>query len=410
MKKLFIPLVTGVFLASLLFMTLPSGIHAAEEKNDCPIILAQSWSSETAGLYRVQALLNAQGYTAHTVSMGPISSAWDRACELYAQIKGGTVDYGEAHSRKHGHERYGRTYPGFYPEWGVVSPATRKPNKVHLMGFSFEGITCRVLVQLLEKGSAEEISETTDGTLSPLFAGRHSWVLSCTTLATPHDESTLLEFYLLYGIDSSSTLGILILLSEAAFDEDSVYDIDLDQWGFYNRPGESRRKLLSRLASMRFLDTSKDFSYYDLTPNGIYALNSWVKAQPFVYYFSLAANATRVQGLQNFYPIKSMTQDLKNYSVFMGLFFRETKPFPINGLWYPNDGVVNMISQNGPKVCTGNLDIISAYYGQAFPGIWNYLGVMNGVDHFQLIDKTKVYDSDPWFLKHAELLYSLEIP
>ena len=47
----------------------------------------------------------------HTVapSMGPFTSAWDRACEVYAQLVGGTVDYGKAHSEKYGHERYGRT-------------------------------------------------------------------------------------------------------------------------------------------------------------------------------------------------------------------------------------------------------------------------------------------------------------
>ena len=32
-------------------------------------------------------------------SISGFSSMWDRCCEMYAQIVGGTVDYGKAHSR-----------------------------------------------------------------------------------------------------------------------------------------------------------------------------------------------------------------------------------------------------------------------------------------------------------------------
>ena len=42
---------------------------------------------------------------------------WDRAVELFYQIKGGTVDYGKQHSARHGHSRFGRTFPGLFPEW-----------------------------------------------------------------------------------------------------------------------------------------------------------------------------------------------------------------------------------------------------------------------------------------------------
>ncbi len=42
----------------------------------------------------VQEHLKAQGYETFTASMGPISSNWDRACELYTYLVGGVVDYG----------------------------------------------------------------------------------------------------------------------------------------------------------------------------------------------------------------------------------------------------------------------------------------------------------------------------
>ena len=56
--------------------------------------------------------LNARGYDCHAASVGPLSSAWDRACELYAQLAGTVVDYGAAHSAEHHHERYGRSFVG----------------------------------------------------------------------------------------------------------------------------------------------------------------------------------------------------------------------------------------------------------------------------------------------------------
>ena len=55
-------------------------------------------------------MLRESGTEAYAPSVGPLSSAWDRACELYAQLVGGTVDYGAAHAPKYHHERFGRTY------------------------------------------------------------------------------------------------------------------------------------------------------------------------------------------------------------------------------------------------------------------------------------------------------------
>ena len=46
----------------------------------------------------------------------------DRACELFYQLVGGTVDYGKEHSGVVGHNRYGRTFPGFYPCWNEEHP------------------------------------------------------------------------------------------------------------------------------------------------------------------------------------------------------------------------------------------------------------------------------------------------
>ena len=47
--------------------------------------------------------LATQGYETYAASVGPISSAWDRACELYAQLVGTRTDYGVKHSQDFGH-------------------------------------------------------------------------------------------------------------------------------------------------------------------------------------------------------------------------------------------------------------------------------------------------------------------
>lgn len=40
--------------------------------------------------------LREKGYDCHAASVSPTGSAWDRACELYAQLAGKRTDYGAA--------------------------------------------------------------------------------------------------------------------------------------------------------------------------------------------------------------------------------------------------------------------------------------------------------------------------
>ena len=81
--------------------------------------------------------LNACGYDCRAASVGIISSAWDRACELYAELTGGTADYGIAHARRFGHARFGTAYPApLVPDWGADKP-------IDLVGHSFGGATAR---------------------------------------------------------------------------------------------------------------------------------------------------------------------------------------------------------------------------------------------------------------------------
>ena len=87
---------------------------------------------------------------ANTQSVGPLSSACDRACELYAQLTGTTVDYGAAHAAEYGHARYGATYDKpLFAGWSASK-------KINLVGHSFGGATIRLFIDILADGSAEE--------------------------------------------------------------------------------------------------------------------------------------------------------------------------------------------------------------------------------------------------------------
>ena len=89
------------------------------------------------GFSSLRDILNNAGYKVYTPSIGPVASNWDRACELYAYLVGGTVDYGAYHSATNGHARYGRTFPGVLPE--LNNPDSEL--KVHLVGHSMGGET-----------------------------------------------------------------------------------------------------------------------------------------------------------------------------------------------------------------------------------------------------------------------------
>ena len=103
--------------------------------------VAQYWGGGNSDLKKI---LESEGYEVHTPSVGPVSSAWDRACELYAQLAGTRVDYGEAHSKEHNHERYGRTYTEpMIPNWGQKMNGGQTV-KINLVGHSFGGKASRI--------------------------------------------------------------------------------------------------------------------------------------------------------------------------------------------------------------------------------------------------------------------------
>ncbi|EIW16269.1 MULTISPECIES: esterase/lipase family protein [Pelosinus] len=350
--------------------------------------------------------LSSYGYTAYTATVGPVSSNWDRACELYAYIKGGTVDYGHAHSTQKGHSRYGRTYPGLYPEWGNLT-TEGKVNKIHLVAHSMGGQTVRTLVQLLKEGSEEE-RNTTPSQLSSLFAGGKSWVHSITTIASPHDGTTLADGINIFGDFAKNLVASLASFTGAG--EKLIYDFKLDQWGLNRKSGESLTDYTNRVFNSAIWNSTNDLANWDLSTDGARVLNQWVKAQSDIYYFSYSTCATVPSILtSNELPhVIYMTPLLYPFGRFIGSYTRnEQGRVIIDNSWKPNDGVVNTISQNGPKIWSS--DKIVNYNGVPQIGKWNSMPLLDTIDHMDACGIGTNALTLSWYKGLAEKLSQLTI-
>ena len=82
--------------------------------------------------------LRDQGFDCYAASVSPHGSAWDRACELYAQLYGTRVDYGKRHSEEYGHERFGKDFSD------CPLCTIEDETELILIGHSFGGTTIRV--------------------------------------------------------------------------------------------------------------------------------------------------------------------------------------------------------------------------------------------------------------------------
>ncbi len=117
------------------------------------------------------------------VHVGPVSSLHDRVCELYYRLKGGSrIDYGEIHSERYGHDRYGSAEPviGLYPEWDERNP-------LHLVCHSYGGCTALLLQHYFSIGYFDGAGGGGDGggggdkNCKPTA----QWIRSITTISSP---------------------------------------------------------------------------------------------------------------------------------------------------------------------------------------------------------------------------------
>lgn len=274
--------------------------------NDFPIVLVHGlggWGRDElfgvkywGGLHDIEEdIINSfPGAKVFTVSMGPVSSSWDRTCELYAQIKGGTVDYGAYHAKKFGHQRFGRTYQGFYPEWGTVN-ADGKVNKIHLLSHSMGGLDIRLLTQLLHFGDLNEKSMRyghNQPPMSKLFSGGNDFVLGAISISTPHDGTTLAT-----EASKFTSLIVDLVMGAAALNgavgrDDFIYDFKLDQFGIFRKPNESFSSYADQIFKSSFWQPGfEDTALFDCEPAGASKRNPMMKLSPNVYILSFFKNA-----------------------------------------------------------------------------------------------------------------------
>jgi triacylglycerol lipase len=381
----------------------------ANKGNEYPIVLVHGlfgWgNTEVAhlnywgGTDSLQKMLNRAGYTVYTPTIGPVASNWDRACELYAYLVGGTVDYGAAHSAKNGHARYGRSFPGVLPQLNDPDSTL----KIHLVGHSMGGETIRMLAQILENGDPDEITATTDGSISPLFAGtsRH-WIESITTLCTPHDGSQ-------YDTKKEKIeplvhqfVGALAAATGANINEENLgLDFKLDQWGLERQPGENYESYFTRVMSSNIWTKHiTDLSIYDLDTDGAAVLNDYAKAQSDIYYFSVACSDTYASPIFPHYhkPYPNMNPMMVKSSTYMGKFVNYAYGhINITPDWWENDGIVSVHSAIYPdSVFTTVPDAVNKSYGTAADGtmvfkdgtqkgVWNYIEKIPYTDHINMV-------------------------
>lgn len=392
----------------ILFIFLPVQLKG---NNRYPIILVHGfmgWGKDEMGDYRywggkfdIEQNLKDRGFIVYTSSVGPVSSNWDRAIELYYQIKGGQVDYGQSHSAEYGLIRKpeGKVFQGLYPQWD-------KDHPVHLIGHSMGGQTVRMLQYLLQTSIVDSSGQGEDSEL--LGKAREGWIKSISTISAPHNGSTLSDIL---------TTGVPFLqnfIAIAAVVGNGFFDFDLQQWGFQHEEGQSWLEYFRHMREHPAWNT-KNICAWDFSMEGSRQLNTLVTVNPDVYYFSFATSNTVLDSSSGRHvPAPGMSFIVRANARLMGMKHAYwADGTSTDSTWFENDGIVNTISMAGPTTGTNGPDPISTYHegDLLIPGQWYFLGVFQA-DHSSFIghkidaDKKEIMFNR--FAVHATRLWSLQ--
>ena len=320
--------------------------------------------------------LNNRGYESYAASVDPTGSAWDRACELYAQLTGTRVDYGEAHSRAAGHERFGRDFTGhaLLDDFGT--------SKFALIGHSFGGATIRVFSEILRDGSAEERAVTDEADLSPYFKGGNGDKLfALVTLAAPTNGTTAYDLY-----------------EDASFDTTTV---KVDEK--YEKTSGAVSRGTKVVPDGR---ASWDYASYDMHIDNALALNERITTFNDVYYFAYPCSSSIVNADGSVSPDPSITESIfMKGAEIMSKYTGVTKGgTQIGPAWQSNDGLVNEISAGAPL----GAPQVKYSDGTVFePGRWHVMPTFRG-DHMAFQGGlTKRINIKPFYLELAKMISEL---
>lgn len=319
------------------------------------------WGATTGNLMKY---LTGCGYECYAASVGPVSSAWDNACELYAQLTGTRVDYGKAHSEAHGHERYGRTYQKpIFENFGKT--------KIHLIGHSHGGQVIRLLAHLLTYGDESEKEATAENEISGLFTGgKESFVASITSVCTPNNGTTLYdiadEANIIQPIGRATDFVMAVM--GRTFLHGRLVDYQLEQYGLTPLRGEKKAdKIIVAMNRMRDTD---DNVLSDLSFKGAYELNKKIEISRNINYFCYTANGITGENFKtkniSFPLLKPLSRIISKHKLpaeQFGLTFDDS--------WRENDGLVNTPSGRNPVD-----EPAKEYDGKVEPGVWNIMPVL----------------------------------
>ncbi|GBC09093.1 hypothetical protein RclHR1_00860031 [Rhizophagus clarus] len=316
------------------------------------------------------------------VTPGCGSSLYDRAIEIFYQIKGGRVDYGEEHSKKSGHSRYGREYPGLYPEWSASKP-------LHFLGHSLGGVTIWKLQQLLASD------------IFPDYLNPHpDMILSLTAVSSPLKGSQ--SVYLLGATTDpagkvrpfsfGAWLGRFVHIYEyldIKWLKSMTYDFNVDHWNLSFRKNwdfssllpwnikkatntliEESNELMQETANSMCLTygllqclykspwlNCVDNAPYDMTIHAMKEANATSKTFEKTFYRTYVTSISYEDHVTKYhYPKFSFSLPIPIYflSRFTGSFkFPEDTPDPPVSYeemykWYENDGICPKYSQEHP--------------------------------------------------------------
>lgn len=317
--------------------------------------------------------LNNLGYESYAASVDPTGSAWDRACELYAQLSGTRVDYGAAHSMAAGHERFGEDFTGR----ALVKDF--ETSKVALIGHSFGGATIRLFSEILKNGSYEERSCTDESDLSPFFKGGNgNNLLALVTLAAPTNGTTAYDLY-----------------EDESFDRSAIYIPDE-----YEKNSDAVSKGTKAVPDGR---QSYDYASFDMHIDNALAMNERIGTFEDVYYFAYPCYSTIQNVDGSISPDPEITENMfMKGATYMSCYKGTTKGgFTIDESWQPNDGLVNTISAGAP------IGAPSTEYVEnttIIPGQWYIMPAHYG-DHMSLQGGlTKRTNVKPFYLELVKLV------
>lgn len=322
-----------------------------------------------------------RGVEAYEATIAPFSSNWDRACELYACIKGGRVDYGAAHSAREGHARYGRTYEkGLYPQWDADHP-------VDLIGYSMGAQTAKILASLLQYGNAAERKADPDGCSGLFKGGQKTAVNSVTTVCGTNNGTTfaddIMNFVTLFSGSRETTdrlaaavlelWGVLFQGTGLTF----LIDTRMDQWGLAREPGMTSVEYLSNVMQSNMWK-SNDNAFYDMSTIGAKKLNATYKDNTNCYYFAYSAQASRAISDTNQHQIIDDNIYLGTlFNLAIGNIETETA-YGWDDSYYANDGLVNTEFAKAPY----NSRSVTYYEGiRPRRGVWINMPTLY-IDHF----------------------------